>query len=108
MVTVVLLLVGTMMTGQNSAPTVPVRAATYLWMPLSNQSDGDVIITRVRRHLAAIAGLAVGDVLVRFDGTVLTDSQKLIALVRAHHPGDKVILIIRHDGRLTTLTATLK
>ncbi len=107
-VIIVLLLVGTITTGPSSALSAPARVRTYLGVSLSDQSDGDVVVTQVGSGTpAATAGLTPGDVLIRFDGIIITDSQQLIALVQAHHPGDKVILVVRHDGRLATLTVTL-
>jgi putative serine protease PepD len=54
----------------------------------------------------AAAGLQKGDVITKVDGTVISDSDTLIATVRSHTAGDKVTVTYVRAGvtRTTTLT----
>ena len=54
----------------------------------------------------ATAGLEKGDVVTKVDGTVISDSDTLIATVRSHVAGDKVTVTYTRGGvsRTTTLT----
>ena len=57
---------------------------------------------------AATAGLISGDVLQSLDGTLVTDSHGITALLAAHRPGDVVPVGVRHlDGTVATLNVTL-
>ncbi len=56
---------------------------------------------------AAAAGLKVGDVLLKFDGTPIVDAGQLSARVGSTMPGDKATLEVWRDGRTLTLTATI-
>lgn len=48
---------------------------------------------------AAEADLEVGDVIVRVDGKPVTGSIDVVVAVRAHQPGENVILTVRRDGK---------
>jgi serine protease Do len=56
---------------------------------------------------AAQAGLRVGDVILKIDGSPIIDAGQLSARVGAHAPGDKAAFEIWRDGRALTLTATI-
>jgi serine protease Do len=57
---------------------------------------------------AATAGLVDGDVVQSLDGTAVSDSHGITALLAAHHPGDVVPVGVRHiDGSIATLSVTL-
>ena len=57
---------------------------------------------------AATAGLVSGDVVQSLDGTAVSDSHGITALLAVHHPGDVVPVGVRHvDGSIATLSVTL-
>ncbi len=56
---------------------------------------------------AAIAGLEVGDVVVRVGGYPVRSMQDLSGAMRPHRPGDVVTLTLMRDGERTTASATL-
>ncbi len=100
-----------------SVDTVPAAAATQL-----GESPG-VAVTRVRPGTpASKAGLVAatgsksvggtsyptgGDVITGFDGTTVTSTSQLQALIAAKHSGDKVSLTLARGGDRRTLTLTL-
>jgi len=53
------------------------------------------------------AGLKVGDVITAVDGTAVTSSAQLRAIIAAKQPGDKVTLTITRDGTTKTVPVTL-
>jgi putative serine protease PepD len=53
------------------------------------------------------AGLQSGDVITKVDNEVVADSEALVATIRGHRPGDKVVLTYVRDGRKSTTTAVL-
>lgn len=56
---------------------------------------------------AAAAGVKVGDVILKFNGTSIVDAGQLSARVGAAAPGDKASLEIWRDGKTVSLTATI-
>lgn len=56
---------------------------------------------------AAKAGLAAGDIIRKIDVEEIKTSPQLQQAIRAHHPGEKVTLVVEREGRLLTLEATL-
>jgi putative serine protease PepD len=56
---------------------------------------------------AAKAGLKVGDVITKVDGTTVDDATALTAAIRAHRAGDTVRLTINRNGSTSTVSATL-
>ena len=44
------------------------------------------------------AGLEKGDVITKLDDTLITDSDSLVATIRAYRPGDQVTVTYRRDG----------
>jgi serine protease Do len=53
------------------------------------------------------AGIQVGDVLVRFDGTDIARYSQLPPLIERHKPGDEVAIEVRRGENLLKLKATL-
>ncbi len=53
------------------------------------------------------AGLKEGDVIIRFDGKDVKDSDGLRAAVRKTSPGTKVVIEIKRDGEDKILTAQI-
>ncbi len=60
------------------------------------------------RGAAAQAGLAPGDVLLRYDDKAITDLQTYSNLIRESAPGQEVRLLIRRDNREVMLPVTLQ
>jgi putative serine protease PepD len=54
------------------------------------------------------AGIKPGDVIVKFNGRPMTDSDALVVAIRAQAPGDTVKLTIRSGGRERTVSMTLQ
>ncbi len=70
--------------------------------------QGAVIVGLVPGGPADDAGIAVGDVVVQFDGKSVTDPDQLGQLIREHQPGDQVTVGIVHaDGSQDEVTVTL-
>ncbi len=55
----------------------------------------------------AKAGLKPGDVITRFDGTLIDSGETLIGEIWQHQPGDKVTITYTRDGSTHTATVTL-
>jgi putative serine protease PepD len=53
------------------------------------------------------AGLQPGDVITKVDDEVISDSEALVATIRGHRPGDRVVLTYVRNGKTLTTTATL-
>ncbi|MFE6298729.1 S1C family serine protease [Streptomyces sp. NPDC057866] len=56
---------------------------------------------------AAKAGLRPGDVITKVDGQRVHNGEELIVKIRAHRPGDALVLTLTRDGRELTRTVTL-
>jgi serine protease Do len=56
---------------------------------------------------AAQAGIKVGDVILKFDGTPVVDAGQLSARVGVAAPGDKASLEVWRDGKTLSLNATV-
>jgi putative serine protease PepD len=56
---------------------------------------------------AAKAGIQAGDVIVEIDGTKITDTDSLIATVRAHKPDEKVAVVLERSGKRQTVNVQL-
>jgi serine protease Do len=56
---------------------------------------------------AAQAGIKVGDVILKLNGTPIIDAGQLSARIGAATPGDKASLEVWRDGKAITLTATI-
>ena len=70
--------------------------------------QGAIIVDLVGGGPADEAGIAVGDVIVRFDGQTVTDSEQLGELIRSHRPGDEVqVGIVHADGSQDQVTVRL-
>lgn len=55
----------------------------------------------------AQAGLKPGDIITKFDGTIVDSGQTLIGEIWTHSPGDKVTVTYTRDGSTHTTTVTL-
>ncbi|MDX2296266.1 MULTISPECIES: S1C family serine protease [Streptomyces] len=56
---------------------------------------------------AAKAGLRPGDVITKVDGQRVHNGEELIVKIRAHRPGDALVLTLTRDGNELTRTVTL-
>ena len=56
---------------------------------------------------AALAGVAVGDVLVQLGGEAITDEASLQTVLQQHQPGDKLSAVFFRGGISYTCTLTL-
>lgn len=85
----------------------PIDEKTASELKLSSR-DG-VYINEVSSGSAAEkAGVKKGDVLVEIDGTKLTTPSSVQEKVTAYHPGDKAMLTIFRDGKLSNLRVTFQ
>jgi putative serine protease PepD len=70
--------------------------------------DGALVQSISSGSAAAEVGLEPGDVIVKLNETEVTDSDSLVADVRAYRPGDKVTLTVRSkSGGTSTVDVTL-
>ncbi len=70
-------------------------------------SEGAVVSDVSPDSPAATAGLASGDVVLKYDGKAIRDSQRLRFAVAATKPGDKVDVIVLRDGKEKTLAVKI-
>jgi len=75
------------------------------------QSDAGIVGASVQSVVAgsgaAAAGIAVGDIVVEFDGIPITSRNDLTAQVRTHAIGDVVDVVVVRDGHSRTVSVTL-
>ncbi|SCE18591.1 putative serine protease PepD [Streptomyces sp. DvalAA-14] len=93
-------------TGQPVYPVIGVSLDT------SFEGDGAKISTDTSSAITAggpgaQAGLKPGDVITKFDDTLIDSGQTLIGEIWQHQPGDKVTLTYTRDGSTHTATVTL-
>jgi serine protease Do len=69
--------------------------------------NGALVAKVVPDSAAAQAGVKVGDVILKFDGTPILDAGQLSARVGVAAPGDKATLEIWRDGKTMSLSATV-
>ncbi|MFJ4500805.1 S1C family serine protease [Streptomyces sp. NPDC088864] len=96
-------------TGQ---PVYPVIGAT---VTMDEKSGGATIAERgaggtdavTKNGPAAKAGLRAGDVITKFNDTVIDSGPTLIGEIWTHKPGDRVTLTYERDGKTATAEVTL-
>jgi len=69
--------------------------------------SGALVAKVVEGSAAAQAGVKVGDVILKLNGSPIVDAGQLSARVGAATPGDKASLEIWRDGKTVSLTATI-
>src|SRR6202051_3672597 len=69
--------------------------------------NGALVAKVVADSAAAEAGLKVGDVILKYNGSPINDAGQLSARVGVAAPGDKASLKIWRDGKELTLNATI-
>jgi putative serine protease PepD len=71
-------------------------------------TDSGVQLAGVRAGSPAEkAGLRAGDVITKLGDYEVPDLEAMTGALRSHKPGETVEVVVRRDGRLITLTATL-
>jgi hypothetical protein len=84
----------------------PPRAWLGVTLTVRNQSSPAVLTGVFADAPAHQAGLRVGDRVTVFDGELVDGAVELLALIRAHQPGDVVSLeAISRDGQTVTVPA---
>jgi putative serine protease PepD len=91
-------------TGQGPAPVAFLGVSTT---ETADGSGGAQIVDLVSGGPAHKAGLAVGDLVVTFDGKPVTGADALSGLVQARQPGDTVAVVIERNGSSRTISVTL-
>ncbi len=69
--------------------------------------NGALVAKVVPESAAAQAGLKVGDVILKFNGSPIVDAGQLSARVGVTAPGEKAALEVWRDGKTLSLTATI-
>jgi serine protease Do len=69
--------------------------------------NGAIVAKVVPDSAAERAGVRVGDVILKFNGSPIVDAGQLSARVGVASPGDKATLEIWRDGKTMNLTATI-
>jgi S1-C subfamily serine protease len=95
---------------RESAAGGATRPMGYLGVTLDRRDDGGsgAVVTDVEDGSpAATAGVQAGDIVVELDGDPVSGEAALASAIRAHDPGDTVVLTIVRDGTRTTVEATL-
>ncbi|MFB6812991.1 S1C family serine protease [Streptomyces sp. NPDC056347] len=93
-------------------PVYPVIGAT---VTMTEKTGGAVISDRGAGGTEAVAkggpadraGLKAGDVITKFNDTVIDSGPTLIGEIWTHKPGDRVTLTYKRDGRTATAQVTL-
>ena len=91
-------------TGQGPAPVAFLGVATT---ETTDGSGGAQVVDVVAGGPASKAGLAVGDLIVTFDGKPVAGADALSGLVQARQPGDTVAVVIERNGSSRTINVTL-
>ena len=91
-------------TGLGPAPVAFLGVSTT---ETSDGSGGAQVVDTVAGGPAQKAGLAVGDIIVTFDGKPVAGADALSGLVQARQPGDTVAVVIERNGSSRTISVTL-
>jgi S1-C subfamily serine protease len=91
-------------TGQGPAPTAFLGVSTT---ETSDGSGGAQVVQVVSGGPAQKAGIAVGDLIVTFDGKPVSSADGLSGLVQARQPGDTVQVVVERNGTSRTISVTL-
>jgi S1-C subfamily serine protease len=90
--------------GQGAAPTA------FLGVSTTDTADGSAgaqVVQLVAGGPAQKAGLAVGDLVVSFNGKPVETADSLSGLVQARQPGDTVQVVVDRNGSSRTFSLTL-
>lgn len=84
---------------------------TKVWLGilLNDDPSGDLMVGAVDvAGPAGVAGMAVGDLILRVDGTAVASTADLATALAGHAPGDVVTVAVQHsNGAYEELTVTL-
>jgi hypothetical protein len=83
---------------------IPDGLASVLKVPAG---EGVVVVSVANPSPAFAAGLTAGDVVVRFDGQLITNTEQLAAAVRVHPSGQQATVDIFRRGSPKTLIAPM-
>ena len=89
-------------TGTSTTPVIGVQ------LDMTYSGDGAKIVTVTDGGPSQAAGVEVGDVVMKVDGSPVTDATALIVAIRSHAPGDTVTLTVDRDGKTVTIPVTLE
>jgi putative serine protease PepD len=96
-------------TGKATHPFLGITGTTYL-RPEADGSTvpaGVSVVSVMPDTAAAAAGMAVGDLILSYDGTPVTVMEQLVVAMRLYRVGDKVNFEIDRGGTLLTVEVTL-
>jgi S1-C subfamily serine protease len=91
-------------TGQGPAPVAFLGVSTT---DTSDGSGGAQVVQLVAGGPAQKGGLAVGDLIVTFDGKPVASADALSGLVQTRQPGDTVQVVVERNGSNRTVSVTL-
>jgi S1-C subfamily serine protease len=91
-------------TGQGPAPVAFLGVSTT---ETDDGSGGAQVVELVSGGPAQRAGIAVGDLIVTFDGKPVGSADSLSGLVQARQPGDTVQVVVERNGSTRTISLTL-
>jgi S1-C subfamily serine protease len=91
-------------TGQGPAPVAFLGVSTT---ETTDGSAGAQVVETVAGGPADRAGLAIGDLIVSFDGQAVGSSDALSGLVQTRQPGDTVQVVVERNGSPRTIPVTL-
>ncbi|HEV7537036.1 MAG TPA: PDZ domain-containing protein, partial [Acidimicrobiia bacterium] len=90
--------------GQGPTPTAFMGVSTT---DTSDGSGGAQVVSVVAGGPAAKAGIAMGDLIVSFDGKPVSTADSLSGLVQGRQPGDTVQVVVERNGSNRTVSVTL-
>ena len=90
--------------GQGPVPTAFLGVSTT---ETSDGSAGALVVSLVSGGPAQRAGIAVGDLIVSFDGKPVAGADTLSGLVQARQPGDTVQVVVERNGSSRTVSVIL-
>ena len=79
-----------------------------VWLGIEGESGDGAVVHRVKAGSPAeTAGVVPGDVITALDGAPVASMSALVARLRTHAPGERVVLTVRRAGATLDVTATL-
>jgi S1-C subfamily serine protease len=88
------------------APEMPKTPESPV-LPALPSGQGAVVQEVIAGSPAEDAGVAIGDVITRVDGTPIDSNHRLADVVGQYQPGDRIKLTILRAGDTKSITATL-
>lgn len=101
-------MMGSEFLGEGPFAQKPVKGSGYLGIATEAAEDGGIRVTKVGRNSPALeAGIKLGDVILTMNETAVRSRDELRELLKELAAGDEVVLEVRRDGELKTLTFEL-